>query len=81
MCGSIFLDLGFEVLIRRRLGAHAIHVLTPKNITGALERFDVIKREFNPLETNDEEYGGIYLRGAPEIPQIGLEEACNIIVL
>lgn len=39
-----------------------------------MKEFDTIKREFNPLDGDCEEEFEIPLRGAPEMPHIGLEE-------
>jgi hypothetical protein len=73
-CGSIYLDSGFENLLRKRLGKDADRVLTKKNLSAALEKFDTIKRQFNPIDGDCHEEYEIYLRGAPELPNIGLSE-------
>ena len=73
-CGSVYLDLGFENLLRRKLGSRAKQILIPKTLQGALNRFDLIKREFNPMDGDFESGYDIYLRNAPELPHIGLEE-------
>jgi hypothetical protein len=66
--------LAFENLLRRKLGNKAASILTPKNLAGALNKFDSIKRDFNPMDGDYEAEYEIYLRGAPEMPHIGLEE-------
>jgi hypothetical protein len=48
--------------------------LTAKALPEALKEFDSIKREFNPLDGDCESEFEIPLRGAPEMPHIGLEE-------
>lgn len=74
MCGSIYLDLGFEILLRTKLGKYADSILNLKNLAAALEKFDTIKREFNPLEGDVQDEYEIYLRGSPELPDVGLTE-------
>jgi hypothetical protein len=72
-CGSIYLDKGFEDLLRARLGEKADELLTPKRLSGTQRHFDtLIKCQYNPYEYCEEEYE-IPLPGAPDQPEIALE--------
>jgi hypothetical protein len=71
---SVYLDLGFERLIRNKLGAKADTILTKKTAVECLRYFESIKREFNPYDPDCENDFEIPIRGAPEMPEIGLEE-------
>src|SRR5271167_4578542 len=72
-CGSIYLDQCFESLIRSRLGRDADSILNPRVSAKIIGQFETIKRKFNPYERGVDRYD-IPLRGAPEMPHIGLEE-------
>jgi len=73
-CGLASLDFGFENLLRRRLGLSAALILNAKVKAETLKKFDSIKRRFNPFDGDCETEYEIPLRGAPEMPHIGLEE-------
>ena len=73
-CGSVYLDQGFERLVRNRLGRRAYSILTSKCIAGSLRYFESIKRDFNPYDADCETEFDIPLRGALNFPEIGLED-------
>ena len=73
-CGSIYLNLAFERLLRDKLGDEAEKVLTPRCLQAAKTNFDrYIKCEFNPMREYCEEFYEIPLPGLKDIPKIGLE--------
>lgn len=72
-CGSVYLNQGFESLIRSRLGRDADSILNPRVSAEIISQFETIKRRFNPYEGGEDDYD-VPLRGAPEMPHIGLEE-------
>lgn len=75
LCSSLELELCFEKLIRRRLGSLAESILTPKVAAAVSHQFEAINRNFNPYDQeSDMDYYEVPLRGAPEMPHIGLEE-------
>jgi hypothetical protein len=71
-CGAIYLDAGYEALIRRKLGSHADNLLTPKRLNEILQFFDAfMKPAFNPIRgIND---FAVLLPG-PDIHSIGLKD-------
>lgn len=73
-CGAAYLDQGFENLLRKKVGTKAEAILTPKNLRSALDNFQRIKGEFDPYSDDSELVYEFFLRGAPEMPDIGLEE-------
>lgn len=73
-CGSMFLNRGFEELLRRQLERWADDVLTPTCLEEAFSMFDTrVKCQFNPLSPDCEKVFRIPLPGAPTLPHIGLE--------
>jgi len=59
--------------LRQKLGRHADSILTRNTLNEARRYFeDSIKRTFNPNDTDDD--FDVPLRGADDIPAIGLEE-------
>jgi hypothetical protein len=73
-CGSIYLDKGFEELLRGRLGAKADQILTPRILSGAQRHFDsLIKCQYNPYDEYSEEEYEVPLPGAPDQTEISLE--------
>jgi hypothetical protein len=74
-CGALFLDKGFESLLRRKLGTHANTILKDRRIDGLLRYFNnTIKRTFNPLGPRcDQEYE-IEIGGVEDIPEINFED-------
>lgn len=90
-CGAIFLNKGFEDLLRRKLGDQANTILTARRLNEAIRYFEnSIKRAFNPFDDAcDDEYD-IPLSGAKDMPSIDLEDgylklskfnSCNFIML
>jgi Hsp70 protein len=76
-CGAFQLEEGFKDMLRSKLGKHAQLVLTDQVIEEACASSSFqnkIKTSFNPYENDEdsEEYM-VPLKGAPEIPSIGLE--------
>jgi hypothetical protein len=70
-CGALYLDQGFEKLLRRKLGVHADSYRS----TELLRYFDNnIKRTFNPLGPRCAAEYEIGIAGAMNIPDIGLED-------
>jgi hypothetical protein len=73
-CGSMFLNRGFEELLRRKLGRFADEILTPCCLEEAFSMFDTrLKCQFNPLSRDCESSVRIPLPGARNIFHIGLE--------
>ena len=75
-CGSIYLDQGFENLLKGRFGKAWEKVLTPKRLIELVRYFDSsIKRQFNPLDTSatDTEFE-VPIAGVDDIPWIGFED-------
>jgi hypothetical protein len=75
-CGSIYLDQGFENLLKGRFGKAWEKVLTPKRLIEAVRYFDSsIKCEFNPLDPSaaDAEFE-VPMHGVDDIPWIGCED-------
>ena len=74
-CGAIFLNKGFENLLRKKLGQHAKTILSTRRLVEAIRYFEnSIKRAFNPYDPScDDEYD-IPLSGAKDVPEIGLED-------
>jgi len=58
----------------RILGDKADSILTRKCIVETVRQFDTIKKEFDPFERDCEEEYEIPIKGAPEMPEIELEE-------
>jgi hypothetical protein len=74
-CGALYLDQGFEKLLRRKLGVHADSILTDRPIGELLRYFDNnIKRTFNPLGPRCAAEYEIGIAGVMNIPDIGLED-------
>lgn len=74
VCGAIFLTRSFEDFLHQRLGSRA-DILTPKMIQNAVKTFEGnVKFQFDPYSDGCEAEFEFPLRGAPDIPSIGLEE-------
>jgi hypothetical protein len=74
-CGSIYLDKGFETLLRNKLGRQGNSILTEKRLAESRRHFDsAIKRQYNPYDDHGETEFEIPLTGAPDLPAVGLEE-------
>jgi hypothetical protein len=73
-CGAMYLNDGFERLLRRKLGPRAEETLNARTLADAVRFFEIqIKREFNPLAPTCGRFFEAPLSGAPDIPEIGLE--------
>lgn len=73
-CGSMFLNRGFEELLRAKLGRFADEILTPYCLEEAFSMFDTrLKCQFNPLSRDCEREFRIPLPGARNVFHIGLE--------
>jgi hypothetical protein len=73
-CGSMFLNRGFEDLLRRKLGRWADEVLTTSCLEEAFSMFDTrVKCQFNPLSGDCEREYRIPLPGAPNVVHLGLD--------
>lgn len=73
-CGSMYLNRGFEVLLRSRLGILANEILTPNTLEEAFSMFDTrIKFQFNPLSRDCEFEYRIPLPGARNSARIRLD--------
>src|SRR5579862_4019252 len=70
-CGSVYLDQGFETLIRNKLGNKADSIITPKVAAEINSKFDTIKRQFDYYDKDGDPEYEIQLRNAPEMPHIG----------
>jgi hypothetical protein len=74
-CGSIYLTKNFEDLVRRRLGSKAPQILTQKALTQCARAFEnLIKCTFDPEDENAEDEYELPIPGAPDSPDIGLED-------
>jgi hypothetical protein len=71
----MYLNKGFEALLRKKLGPQADTILTPRRLKASMTYFESsIKCNFNPYdEACDMEYE-VPLSGTIDIPEIGLEE-------
>ena len=70
----MFLNLGFEKLLRTKLQRWADDILTTACLEDAFNMFDTrVKCQFNPLSRNCEADYRIPLPGAPSLPHIGLD--------
>ena len=73
-CGAMFLNDGFERLIRQKLGTRAEGILNARTLAEASRNFETqIKCQFNPLGSTYQVAFEVPLAGAPDIPEIGLE--------
>lgn len=74
-CGAIFLTDNFEKLLHQRLGARSQEVLTPKRLDYAVKSFEgYLKCNFDFFSEDCEKEFDIPLPGAPDIPEIGLND-------
>src|SRR5271169_81299 len=74
LCGATYLDQGFESLLRQRLTRSGNLNVSEGSISRTLGSFEHIKQEFNPYEAECEMEYEIAIPGAPDVPEIGLEE-------
>jgi hypothetical protein len=75
-CGSMHLDIGFEELLRARMGDFfADSVRTTNTLRGARRHFEtMIKSQYNGYDEDNEEEYEIPLPGWPDQPEIALED-------
>jgi hypothetical protein len=74
-CGSVYLDQGFENLLRKKFGQHAKTILDGKRVTALVRHFDsTIKREYNPFDPDCDNEFEIPLAGVTDIPELGIED-------
>ena len=72
-CGAIYLDRGFENLIKKKFADVGAKTLDEKRLSGILRQFDHgIKRQFNPFDPMIENDFEFPVSGIHDIPQIGL---------
>jgi hypothetical protein len=73
-CASIYLDLAFETLIRKKLGRYADSIII-KSVPAEINKFfDTLKRDFDPYDRECEDEYNIPLKDAPERPDVGVSE-------
>jgi hypothetical protein len=71
-CGAIYLDKGFEALIKRKFEEVG---LDQKRLADLLRQFDTsIKRNFNPYDPSAETDFELAISGVRDMPQIGLRD-------
>lgn len=74
-CGAIYLDQGFETLIRNKFGEVGIRNLDEKRMTELVRHFDSsIKRQFNPFDASCDTDFEVPISGIQDMPQIGLHD-------
>jgi hypothetical protein len=74
-CGAIFLTRNFEKLLHERLGPHSQEVLTRKRMIDAVKNFEGnLKLNFDRYDPDCGTEFEIPLPGAPDVPDVGLEE-------
>lgn len=68
------LDLGFEELVRNKLGTYGPSLLTPERHREILKYFETqIKEEFNPTDPECEAEYPTPFHGVPDLPEIGIQ--------
>ena len=74
-CGAVFLNKGFEELLRQKFGGRAQSILTSKRLADAVRFFEnSIKVAFNPYDDWSENEFDVALGAVDDIPEIGLED-------
>jgi hypothetical protein len=74
-CGAIYLDQGFENLLRKRFEGVGVQLLDERRLGDLLRQFDSsIKRQFNPYDSQAETDFEISVAGIQDMPQIGLRD-------
>ena len=74
-CGAIYLDQGFENLLRKKFEGVGVHLLDERRLADLLRQFDsAIKRQFNPFDSQAETEFEISVAGIQDMPQIGLHD-------
>lgn len=70
----MYLNDGFERLIRRKLGERAQEILNARTLAEALRNFETqIKCQFNPEGSGCQSFFEVPIPGAPDLPEIELE--------
>ena len=79
-CGAVYLDQGFENLIRKRFEGAGVRLLDDRRLADLLRQFDSsIKRQFNPFDPMAEKDFEISVAGIQDMPQIGLRDGYLIL--
>lgn len=79
-CGAIYLDQGFETLLRNKFGEVGIQYLDDKRLSELVRHFDnQIKRQFNPFDSMAETEFEIPISGIQDMPSIGLRDGYLIL--
>lgn len=74
-CGSIYLNEGFESLLRKRFEEAGTDILTEKRRTELVRQFDhTIKQSFNPFDPSAEEEFELFFGNIDDMPTIGLRD-------
>jgi hypothetical protein len=74
-CGAVFLNKGFEELLRKKFGGRGESILTPKRLADAVRFFEgSIKVAFNPYDDWSENEYDVPLGVMDDIPEIGLDD-------
>lgn len=74
-CGSIYLDQGFETLLRNKFGEAGNRDLDDKRLAELVRHFDNhIKPQFNPFDSMAETEFEIPVSGIQDMPSIGLRD-------
>jgi hypothetical protein len=75
MCGAVFLEAGFEMLIRTKLEQNgASDLLNPRRLQEALKHFsNSIKFQFNPFDVDCQESYEVPFPGTADVPSMDLE--------
>jgi hypothetical protein len=74
-CGAVFLNKGFEDLLREKLGGKAESILTSKRLVEAVRFFESsIKVAFNPYDEYTEDEFEVPMGSIGDVLEIGLED-------
>jgi hypothetical protein len=72
-CGAVYLDQGFETLIRKKFEGVGGRLLHERRLADILRHFDsYIKRQFNPLDPSCDTVFDISIGDIQDIPQIDI---------
>jgi len=70
----VYLDEGFEALLKEKMRRHVSSIWTPRRAAEAAKYFDEgLKRNFNPYDRDCETDYEIPISGAADVDEIGLE--------
>lgn len=73
-CGVIYLDHGFETLLRKKFEGIGGRPLDEKRLAFPLSQFNAIKRQFDPYDPLVDTEFEILIGSIEDIPQINLED-------